>query len=206
PKPLRIVALSDTHGFQGSLQAEDIPRGDLLVHCGDFSPDCPRERRRSELERFDLWLRDVCLSRFQGRRPLVVRGNHDPGMLQRFLARARLPAGEECLVFPQSRALYLTRDCYFDIANGTVRVAALPWRPPLLGRRELRESVDVLLSHAPLLRPLDREALAAPRRGPKVHICGHVHMEAGSRLCRFGDDGATVLCVNAAMANDGIAA
>lgn len=46
-KPLRIVAISDTHGYE-----VPVPEGDILIHCGDFT----RTGSMDEIKRFCNYL------------------------------------------------------------------------------------------------------------------------------------------------------
>lgn len=131
-RPVRLVCISDTHGFEESLtnttaaagaKASTLPEGDVLIHCGDFAPGpiYPEGRRLSAetyQERFDAWLAAQP-------HPLkvVVRGNHDP----RYAA------------FPLSGAVYATspRTLELDVNGATLRLACAargsqPAAPPPL--------------------------------------------------------------------------
>ena len=68
---VRIVCVSDTHGFEGQLPP--VPPGDLLIHCGDFAPDGGSTVRLRAVEAFDEWL-----AAQPHKVKLVIRGNHDP--------------------------------------------------------------------------------------------------------------------------------
>ena len=68
---IRIVCVSDTHGFEGQLPP--VPPGDLLIHCGDFAPDGGSTVRLRAVEAFDQWL-----AAQPHKVKLVIRGNHDP--------------------------------------------------------------------------------------------------------------------------------
>ena len=68
---VRIVCLSDTHGFEDQLPP--MPPGDCLIHCGDFAPDGGAALRLRAVEAFDRWL-----SEQPHEVKLVIRGNHDP--------------------------------------------------------------------------------------------------------------------------------
>ena len=68
---IRIVCVSDTHGFEGQLPP--VPPGDLLIHCGDFAPDGGSSVRLRAVEAFDQWL-----AAQPHKVKLVIRGNHDP--------------------------------------------------------------------------------------------------------------------------------
>ena len=50
--PLRVVVISDTHGFEGALarfhsklHSDDflLPQADILLHCGDFAASGSRK-------------------------------------------------------------------------------------------------------------------------------------------------------------------
>merc|ERR1712226_1518062 len=69
PGKLRLVVISDTHGFEESMSP--LPEGDVLIHLGDFAMD--GTQKSESLIRFDDWL-----ARQSHPIKLVVRGNHDP--------------------------------------------------------------------------------------------------------------------------------
>jgi hypothetical protein len=72
---LRMVVISDTHGFEESLtpNATLLPDGDVLLHLGDFSVDGSIRKKKEALRKFDEWL-----SMQKHRLKVVLRGNHDP--------------------------------------------------------------------------------------------------------------------------------
>ncbi len=63
---MRIVAVADTHTFQGDLR--QIPDGDVFLHAGDLC----RGGRLDELRTVAAWLRTL-----PHRHKIVVAGNHD---------------------------------------------------------------------------------------------------------------------------------
>lgn len=63
---VKIISVSDTHGQHNSL--ENIPDGDLLIHCGDFS----RYGKLSEINNFNEWL-----NKLPHPEKIVIGGNHD---------------------------------------------------------------------------------------------------------------------------------
>ena len=66
---LRLIAVSDTHGLHRGVA---VPRGDILVHCGDFSNTGGAKGVRD----FVAWLLEVKASKgFQ--HVVVIAGNHD---------------------------------------------------------------------------------------------------------------------------------
>jgi Icc-related predicted phosphoesterase len=62
---MRLVLLSDTHGQHDKLQ---IPDGDVLIHCGDYSAT----GTEFDLSLFDDWLSDL-----PHKHKVVISGNHD---------------------------------------------------------------------------------------------------------------------------------
>jgi Icc-related predicted phosphoesterase len=68
---MKIVALSDTHGEHRSIDKEDVPKGDVLIHAGDFT----KHGRINELEDFIEWF-----SQFPHEHKIFVAGNHDACM------------------------------------------------------------------------------------------------------------------------------
>jgi Icc-related predicted phosphoesterase len=64
----RLVIISDTHNRHRTL---DLPAGDLLIHCGDFTDS----GHKAEITDFCNWLREVAPTYPMG--VLVVAGNHE---------------------------------------------------------------------------------------------------------------------------------
>ncbi|KAL6057203.1 metallophosphoesterase domain-containing protein 1 [Balamuthia mandrillaris] len=67
-KVIRVVCLSDTHCLHETV---DVPDGDLLIHCGDFTTRGPL----SQTEEFNAWL-----GRLPHRHKVVVCGNHEAAL------------------------------------------------------------------------------------------------------------------------------
>ena len=63
---LRFVCLSDTHSKH--LQIKDLPKGDVLLHSGDFSYGGEAD----EIESFSKWL-----GRLDFKYKVVIAGNHE---------------------------------------------------------------------------------------------------------------------------------
>lgn len=102
---VRFVCISDTHDTLHRLQ---VPYGDVLVHCGDFT----NLGDRHEIEAFnDAIGRLICplkksiLGKLPHRHKIVIGGNHDLGFdetedlsLRRFLCRGHgTPNGQKLL-------------------------------------------------------------------------------------------------------------
>lgn len=63
-----IVAMSDTHDLHDRLDIDDLPKGDIFIHAGDFTLNSTKE----ELERFREFLRTLPY-----KNKIVIPGNHD---------------------------------------------------------------------------------------------------------------------------------
>jgi Icc-related predicted phosphoesterase len=183
---MKIVALSDTHGFHRKI---DVPKGDVLVYAGDFGAD--------RIERFYQmvkWFKD---------QPhpikLYVPGNHDTLVERDWDESQKQLNGVGVDVLLNS-----------GIKIDGVHFWGYPYIPPIIGywaferdpdfRRytvnKIPDDVDVLISHGPVYMKLDLSS-TGHRCGctilekkveevrPKLFICGHVHEAYGS--ISYGD-------------------
>lgn len=191
---LRVVVLSDTHGFESKLP--ELPTGDLLLHLGDFAVDrTSKNEMNRRLDLFDEWL-----AQHPHRYKIVLRGNHDPKSWQPY----------------RSEATYITKPS--EISIGGFSLSLVPYVPGRMNSRSLPRKYDVVASHVPPRGILDRCAsgknagsqslLRCVQRNkastPVLWLCGHIHEARGTVEARLGQDKDTVV-VNAAMANSGIA-
>ncbi|CAB9518483.1 Metallophosphoesterase domain-containing protein 1 [Seminavis robusta] len=224
-KTLRIVAISDTHGFEGQLltdheedslssqQAKDddsaklngasssdiLPPGDILFHLGDFALEASGSAERKAFQRFDQWL---------AKQPhpikIVVRGNHDPPLQQ----------------FDQSGAWYITTPTSIPLTPNLM-LGVIPHGPSSTKRNKKRhplpQSCDILATHVPPFKTLDRtftgsaagsnyltRIVKSMKHGPpRLWLCGHIHEGRGVAQRQFGGRGMTTTVVNAANANPG---
>lgn len=185
---MKIVAMSDLHGRLPGVPPYQslrmIPECDVLLIAGDFcaeftrlfDPDIMRMRQEEWLATdFVEWENKV-----PAKHILITPGNHD--------WINRLPS------FCRSR-LFIDEGCEID----GVKFYFTPWVPPVMSwnymmPRELRKrafadipkGLDVLVSHSPAHRVLDRaydgEECGCPelrqaiyRAKPKVMVHGHIH-------------------------------
>eukprot|EP00747_Dinoflagellata_sp_TGD_P209979 gnl/TRDRNA2_/TRDRNA2_83333_c0_seq2.p1 gnl/TRDRNA2_/TRDRNA2_83333_c0~~gnl/TRDRNA2_/TRDRNA2_83333_c0_seq2.p1 ORF type:complete len:288 (-),score=27.50 gnl/TRDRNA2_/TRDRNA2_83333_c0_seq2:186-989(-) len=65
PLGLKVVCISDTHGRHRDIS---LPKGDILIHAGDFT----KFGRREDAEDFNAWLGELDF-----KAKLVVNGNHE---------------------------------------------------------------------------------------------------------------------------------
>jgi Icc-related predicted phosphoesterase len=178
---MRIVALSDTHGYHADVA---VPGGDLLIHAGDLT-------RTGDLDE----LADAArfLEALPHRHKIVIAGNHD-------FCLQNDPAAARRLL---SSMTYLEDE---GVTVDGVRIWGSPWQPwfydwafnlqrgpPIRAKWELiPEDVDVLVTHGPPHGILDatgsgehvgcedlRRRIEIVR--PKVHVFGHIHESRGVR-------------------------
>ena len=205
---LRIVTISDTHGYENELFAHNkggekphlLPPADVLIHCGDFSGGGSRNVKLQSKRRLDAFL----AAQTHIPTKIVIRGNHDPHTPGRVL-------------FPRSEALYVTKPMTMELPhNLTLGLRPFSRRGTIL----LLPPCDILVSHEPPFGILDltyqrvragsmalRRAVESSAQKPSLWLCGHIHEGRGSVLHTFVDGhvdtAASTLVVNAANANAG---
>jgi predicted phosphohydrolase len=207
---MRIVAVADTHTFQGDLRA--IPDGDVFVHAGDLC----RGGRLDELRPAAAWLRSL-----PHRRKIVVAGNHDWCFVREPRSALEI-LGSDIAYLQDSEA----------VIDG-VRFWGSPWQPEFCGwafnlpRGQalvdkwalIPPGTHVLITHGPPYGFGDRcdnpvrqgcqDLIAAALRvRPLLHLFGHIHEDGGFWLhagvafanvnCSEGERGATVIDVDVA--------
>ena len=190
---MRLVVISDTHGFHVGM---DIPDGDVLVHCGDWTRGYGSDK---DTQKFAEWLGGL-----PHKHKLVVPGNHDHEDLM----------GTDGWI-EQSGAKMLGLAGHGTEIDG-LRFDGGPWMP-MSGHvpsysferddrwRELRWSTlqvcDVLITHCPPFGILDYARKASKHSAykddrarhlgcerllervkelsPRYHFFGHVHEARG---------------------------
>lgn len=186
-KIVRIVAMSDTHGFHKDLV---VPDGDILVHCGDAVQRWDR-KGKFKFHKFVKWFKN-----FPHKDKIFISGNHEDANGVRYHLGGALLDGE--------------RNC------SGLRIYGMPYSRNSYFYRNLPAGLDVLLTHEPPRGILDvakPHSLAVPTEigskklrkilknleqdAPTVHIFGHVHEARGY------DEINGTLFVNAANANPG---
>jgi predicted phosphodiesterase len=207
---LRMIVLSDTHGYESQFQKYGnetsgsylkLPDADILIHCGDF--DGPGRS-------LDCFLSAQNHIRTQ----IVIRGNHDP--LQYSFS---------------SGAQYITRRQTITLDDGTILDARPFVRSRRLPQAPLPDRCDIFVTHEPPFGICDRtyrnervgsltlrhaveSSVTLP---PAVWLCGHIHEGRGAVWHSFAnglhsaaaaaaaaaDAPASTVVVNAANANAG---
>lgn len=185
---MKIVAISDTHGYK-----PDLPDGDVLVHAGDFLG----AGNYREMLDFMGWLAKVT-PKFK--HTLIVPGNHDrwvqanPGIARQELQAIGATLLIDEVIVIEGRTFYGTpwtpifgNWAFMDMESGLAKkFAGIPDR------------VDVLISHGPPNGYLDECQIppvhvgstalleAMDRARPKVTICGHIHEGRGTVDIGYG--------------------
>jgi Icc-related predicted phosphoesterase len=190
---MRIVTISDTHGYHDKLE---VPDGDLLVHAGDMS----MRGRLDEVEAFDRWL-----AQLPHRHKIVIAGNHD-------FCFEKQPREARALL---RHAIYL-QDEAVEIEG--VKIYGSPWQPWFfdwafnlprglaLAEKwaQVPDDTQLLITHGPAMgigdttydgRHVGCEDLLRRVRQvkPRLHVFGHIHEAAG----RYDIDG--TIFVNASI-------
>ncbi len=171
--PIRVLALSDTHGRHTRFRG--LPAADVFLHAGDFT------RYGNGAEEFALWFH-----RLPYKLKLLTLGNHECKDAVAPLSRTHW----ESLFGPM---LLLDRGVRSSIGDRTITVLGIPHGTQL---QSLPSGVDIVLSHEPPYKILDRthdgghagdEHVAALVRDSdaRVHVFGHVHAQGGE-FCTEG--------------------
>lgn len=164
----KFVAISDTHGCHRQL---NLPAGDVLIHAGDV---CDRGNRE-QVEDFFEWF-----SSLDYQHKIIIWGNHDFDLqTKQCLFPSVMPDGVVCLGNQ-------------GIAIGASKIWGVPSDWSKQGERWdlIPEDVDLLITHRPPFRVLDRSRLHGHQGSrslaerlvnvqPKVHLFGHIHREYG---------------------------
>lgn len=210
--PLRIVVISDTHGFEGALARFDenspaeggqsskihsdeylFPQADVLLHCGDFAASGSRKTQRLAARRLD----DFLARQTHIPEKIVIQGNHDPNSPAKVL-------------FPSSKAIYVRSSSTLKI-NG-VSFTLEPYSRRMAFRSIRKRSTttyampslpdcDILVSHEPPKGCLDltyhgfsagsmylRELVEHTEHKPRLWLCGHIHESRGKICTHFTRD------------------
>jgi Icc-related predicted phosphoesterase len=187
----RIVCISDTHEKHDQVI---VPRGDILIHAGDFTYVGDLMRVRD----FGKWLRAQ-----PHKDKIVIAGNHDRSFesIPQYAERALKDASGKGMHYLMER----------EVTVQGLRIYGSPWTPEFCNwafnvpRGMLHEKwakipdgLDILVTHGPpsedlggvipgeMLEVGDPELLERIQQvKPRLHVCGHVHTGYGLRE-RYG--------------------
>lgn len=187
---LRIVHTSDTHNYLSAKSSFHIPRGDVLVHTGDFT----NRGTQSEFKTFNAWL-----EKFKSKFPIriVLFGNHDlkseKGNL--LLLKSWLPAATHVLCFEslQINGINFYGSPWLYYQDGLYRNRGET--SPTHRFNEIPANTHIVLTHGPARNLHDHLHLetrmgsedlldALARVDAAVHLCGHIHESYGHTILR----------------------
>lgn len=162
-KPVRLVIVSDTHNYPE--RVGELPAGDILVHCGDFTV----YGKGSEIKSFADWLD----TQTQFKHKVVIAGNHEVNP-----DRAKKILSDHCIWLDDKFADVM--DIRFYGTTWGCDYSALPTK-----------GVDVLLTHKPptghgdviytgVSRGSNSLAASVHTMKPILHIFGHNHEGFGA--------------------------
>jgi Icc-related predicted phosphoesterase len=186
---MKIVAISDTHGFHNKLT---VPDGDMLICAGDFS----MKAKALDVQEFAEWF-----NKQPHEFKVIVAGNHDMACEpwndwthETFLPAVYLNHEEATVgglrIFgsPFSSSIYEPSPWSFDYNPKGPRSEAL-WS-------QIPDHLDILITHGPPKGILDKVAKTHPREDanvgdvnllyhvkralPRAHVFGHIHEGAGA--------------------------
>ena len=183
----KITFISDTHTKHRHL-TNDLPGGDILIHCGDISS----RGYKNEIENFLGWFDGIKGYEYK----IFIAGNHDFGFQDN---------PKECfeLLKHYSSITYLQDN---SIIIDGIKIYGSPWQPRFhnwafnVNRgwdiaqkwEKIPQDTDILITHGPLLGILDITNISE-RVGcedlykkvmeikPKVHAFGHIHSSYGMK-------------------------
>lgn len=205
-----LVVISDTHGKHEELG--ELPPGDVLIHCGDFSSfgEC------EEVASFMKWF-----AAQPHKHKLLVPGNHEVGLC----TKKTMMIGTEQFVKDRAANYDVIRG-YRDqnvhllvdrsIVIDGIKFHGTPWcggSPSVMGRwgfylyqdehrrkqfSKIADDTDVLISHSPPYGILDSVKVGWMRKKeplgckvllervmevqPAVHVFGHIHSGNGKKM------------------------
>ena len=187
---MKILHISDTHGFHEMYPVEKFKDIDVVVHSGDCSNWRDVVRNEQEVRTFLAWYRDVPV-----KNKIFVAGNHDTS-----IERKRVTPGD----FAQAGIIYLENA---STTIDSIKFWGSPHTPTFgnwafmksretIGRmwEHIPTDTDVLIVHGPPkgVRDLshDRDgvlefcgdnalAKAVRRIKPKLMLFGHIHDSPG---------------------------
>ena len=183
----KITFISDTHTKHKHL-TNDLPGGDILIHCGDISS----RGYKNEIENFLGWFDNI-----KGyEHKIFIAGNHDFGFQDN---------PKECFELLKNYPSITYLEDNSIIIDG-IKIYGSPWQPRFhnwafnVNRgwdiaqkwEKIPMDTDILITHGPSLGILDITNISE-RVGcedlykkvmeikPKVHAFGHIHSSYGMK-------------------------
>jgi Icc-related predicted phosphoesterase len=191
---MKIVILSDTHNKH--LEIKNMPKGDMLIHAGDFTG----QGRKHEVESFLQWF-----SVQDYKYKIFIAGNHDW-----FFHQYKEDEVKDLLCkYDSNGSVYYLQDSMVEIEG--LKIWGSPWTPRFynwafnastdeLSRKwsMIPHDADVVITHGPMYGVGDKAKrvyacsgekfvgyehtgckalfnILLKNVGPKLHVCGHIH-------------------------------
>ncbi|WPA96694.1 uncharacterized protein RHO25_001302 [Cercospora beticola] len=216
---LRIVCISDTHGYAPG-EGYVLPKGDILIHAGDLT----NQGSLSEIQKVTKWLSNLDFAAI-----ITVAGNHDLSLDPEYALRYDtgwkvVPEDVEAcrsLLMDNPKLTYLQHsDAVIQLPEKDVqlRVFGSPFSPDR-GRQnwafqydpsaavpiwdDVKADTDILITHTPPAGVCDesvhweaggclalRDKLSQIR--PLLHVCGHCHEGRGAATLDWEEDSVQV--------------
>ena len=189
---IKVILIADTQSLNRHHRIV-LPRGDLLIHAGDF---CTPEREMWVVEETAQWLAESPIAN-----KFVIGGNHD-ALLNTHLSEARR-------IFKNHGIDYI--NCGERCACGLRVFGVSYYRHAKFDWGSLPTDLDILITHAPPWGILDWDdntghknigdtklLKAVMAKRPRLHLFGHSHTPHG--LWR----GEHTLFVNGALSTSGV--
>jgi len=188
---MKIVAISDTHGFHRKLK--NMPPADLLLHCGDFS----NLGEYGIIEDFVLWMSQQRQYKYK----IFIAGNHDLSFQKMpwFKAQMITDYCDETLIYLESQSVVL------NINGEKWKIFGSPWTPEFnnwafgMSTQKLAtywwdriaHDTDIVITHGPPYGILDRNLegnccgcdafrTEIEKVKPKLVFFGHIHESRGN--------------------------
>ncbi|RMZ75174.1 hypothetical protein DV738_g5622, partial [Chaetothyriales sp. CBS 135597] len=200
--PIRVVCIADTHT---KIPSTPLPKGDLLIHCGDLT----NRGTRSEIQQTLDWLKTLQKpwhgSNDGFRHIVIVAGNHDSYFDER--SRSTYDKAQKHQKLDFGNIIYLEHSSVTLPFPGDpvrkLKVYGAPQIPQCGGKefafqyprgvdtwsKTIPDDVDVLVTHNPPKWHLDlpqagglgceHELKEVWRVKPTLHVFGHVHSGYG---------------------------
>lgn len=178
-KPLKIVALSDTHDRHWNVK---VPRCDIFIFAGDANIVSYKN-----LEDFNNWIGTI-----DANHKILIGGNHCS-----YLEKI---GKDDCQLF-FNNAIYLENE---SVEIQGIKIWGSPYSVEYNGWSFMGSEIylrdiwnlipkntDIIITHCPCYGILDVETHGGTNRGsitlkekikdiqPKIHICGHLHSAHG---------------------------
>lgn len=191
---MKIVVMSDTHGFHKALSP---PKGDFFIHCGDHSV---YEGTEKETRAFLRWV-----SRLPHQHKVIIPGNHDLWCETVNMREVAADYGVVCLVNELIEIAGLRIYGVPNVPKYHEWAYMYPRDKPHY--KDLPDNLDILITHGPPYGhgdylPHKRMRVGAVdllnevvRVRPRFHLFGHIHegRETEHRTCSDAVPGTTFI-------------